>query len=176
MNLYTKSGTVKYRSECAPNNGYFLIPLYDKVTHTHTHTYHMHYECSCNHKMHRQYYHEEWIGLKVACTSVIHRESMYSKLSHQRAGHSVSYSSCSTLRFVSLTYTMYIYIHLDVHVTSPCPTQSPERWLYWWMVRQISAVEERTSTSIILDSPYMDRSLMIGVAYNVLFFNSAILH
>ena len=31
VNLYTGSGAVKYRSECAPNNGYFLIPLYDKV-------------------------------------------------------------------------------------------------------------------------------------------------
>jgi hypothetical protein len=30
VNLYTKAGAVKYRSECAPNNGYFLIPLYDK--------------------------------------------------------------------------------------------------------------------------------------------------
>ena len=32
VNLYTKSGAVKYSSECAPNNGYFLIPLYDKVS------------------------------------------------------------------------------------------------------------------------------------------------
>ena len=28
--LYTSSGVVKYRTDCAPNNGYFLIPLYDK--------------------------------------------------------------------------------------------------------------------------------------------------
>lgn len=28
--LYTKDGIQKYRTDCAPNNGYFLIPLYEK--------------------------------------------------------------------------------------------------------------------------------------------------
>ena len=31
MKLYTKQGVLKYKTDCAPNNGYFLIPLYDKV-------------------------------------------------------------------------------------------------------------------------------------------------
>ena len=31
MKLYTKQGILKYKTDCAPNNGYFLIPLYDKV-------------------------------------------------------------------------------------------------------------------------------------------------
>ena len=26
------SGVLKYKTDCAPNNGYYLIPLYDKVT------------------------------------------------------------------------------------------------------------------------------------------------
>ncbi|XP_028401177.1 nodal modulator 1-like [Dendronephthya gigantea] len=30
MKLYTKQGILKYKTDCAPNNGYFLIPLYDK--------------------------------------------------------------------------------------------------------------------------------------------------
>ena len=31
MKLLTKQGIIKSQAECAPNNGYFLIPLYDKV-------------------------------------------------------------------------------------------------------------------------------------------------
>ena len=31
MKLLTKQGMIKSQTECAPNNGYFLIPLYDKV-------------------------------------------------------------------------------------------------------------------------------------------------
>ena len=31
VKLFTKSGVQKYKTDCAPNNGYFLIPLYDKV-------------------------------------------------------------------------------------------------------------------------------------------------
>ncbi|XP_018425571.1 PREDICTED: nodal modulator 3-like [Nanorana parkeri] len=30
VKLYTKQGTLKYQTDCAPNNGYFMIPLYDK--------------------------------------------------------------------------------------------------------------------------------------------------
>ncbi|MEE6517936.1 hypothetical protein FKM82_028558 [Ascaphus truei] len=30
IKLYTKQGTLKYQTDCAPNNGYFMIPLYDK--------------------------------------------------------------------------------------------------------------------------------------------------
>lgn len=30
MKLYTKQGVLKHKTDCAPNNGYFLIPLYDK--------------------------------------------------------------------------------------------------------------------------------------------------
>ncbi|XP_053328290.1 nodal modulator 1-like [Spea bombifrons] len=30
MKLYTKQGSLKYQTDCAPNNGYFMIPLYDK--------------------------------------------------------------------------------------------------------------------------------------------------
>uniref|UniRef100_A0ABI7XGI1 Prealbumin-like fold domain-containing protein n=1 Tax=Felis catus TaxID=9685 RepID=A0ABI7XGI1_FELCA len=30
IKLYTKHGTLKYQTDCAPNNGYFMIPLYDK--------------------------------------------------------------------------------------------------------------------------------------------------
>lgn len=30
LKLYSKSGTLKYQTDCAPNNGYYLIPLYDK--------------------------------------------------------------------------------------------------------------------------------------------------
>ncbi|KAJ7333033.1 Nodal modulator [Desmophyllum pertusum] len=32
MKLFTKQGIIKSQTECAPNNGYFLIPLYDKGT------------------------------------------------------------------------------------------------------------------------------------------------
>ncbi|XP_022788925.1 nodal modulator 1-like [Stylophora pistillata] len=32
MKLLTKQGIIKSQTECAPNNGYFLIPLYDKGT------------------------------------------------------------------------------------------------------------------------------------------------
>uniref|UniRef100_A0A8D0GN98 Prealbumin-like fold domain-containing protein n=1 Tax=Sphenodon punctatus TaxID=8508 RepID=A0A8D0GN98_SPHPU len=31
IKLYTKHGTLKYQTDCAPNNGYFMIPLYDKL-------------------------------------------------------------------------------------------------------------------------------------------------
>ncbi|CAE1283136.1 Nodal modulator 3,Nodal modulator 1,Nodal modulator 2 [Acanthosepion pharaonis] len=30
MKLYTVQGSIKYQTDCAPNNGYYLIPLYDK--------------------------------------------------------------------------------------------------------------------------------------------------
>lgn len=30
LKLYSKAGTLKYQTDCAPNNGYYLIPLYDK--------------------------------------------------------------------------------------------------------------------------------------------------
>ena len=30
--MYGKGGVLKYNTDCAPNNGYFLIPLYDKVS------------------------------------------------------------------------------------------------------------------------------------------------
>uniref|UniRef100_UPI00358FD691 BOS complex subunit NOMO1-like n=1 Tax=Myxine glutinosa TaxID=7769 RepID=UPI00358FD691 len=30
IKLLTKQGNLKYRTDCAPNNGYFMIPLYDK--------------------------------------------------------------------------------------------------------------------------------------------------
>ncbi|KAM8842505.1 BOS complex subunit NOMO1 [Synchiropus picturatus] len=30
IKLYTKQGSLKYQTECAPINGYFMIPLYDK--------------------------------------------------------------------------------------------------------------------------------------------------
>ncbi|GAB1611346.1 nodal modulator 1, partial [Argonauta hians] len=30
MKLYTLQGTIKYQTDCAPNNGYYLVPLYDK--------------------------------------------------------------------------------------------------------------------------------------------------
>ncbi|XP_041433909.1 nodal modulator 3 [Xenopus laevis] len=30
IKLYTKQGTLKYQTDCAPINGYFMIPLYDK--------------------------------------------------------------------------------------------------------------------------------------------------
>ncbi|XP_078724820.1 BOS complex subunit NOMO1-like [Lampetra fluviatilis] len=30
IKLYTKQGNLKYQTDCAPNNGYFMIPLYDK--------------------------------------------------------------------------------------------------------------------------------------------------
>lgn len=30
IKLYTKQGSLKYQTDCAPNNGYFMIPLYDK--------------------------------------------------------------------------------------------------------------------------------------------------
>lgn len=31
VHLLTRSGTLKEQTDCAPNNGYFLIPIYDKV-------------------------------------------------------------------------------------------------------------------------------------------------
>ncbi|KTG41083.1 hypothetical protein cypCar_00001373 [Cyprinus carpio] len=30
IKLYTKQGSLKYQTDCAPINGYFMIPLYDK--------------------------------------------------------------------------------------------------------------------------------------------------
>ncbi|CAH1796880.1 unnamed protein product [Owenia fusiformis] len=30
VKLYTKHGSLKYSTDCAPNNGYYMIPLYDK--------------------------------------------------------------------------------------------------------------------------------------------------
>lgn len=30
VKLYTKQGSLKYQTDCAPNNGYFMIPIYDK--------------------------------------------------------------------------------------------------------------------------------------------------
>ena len=30
MKLYTPHGSIKYQTDCAPNTGYYLIPLYDK--------------------------------------------------------------------------------------------------------------------------------------------------
>ncbi|CAL4132988.1 unnamed protein product, partial [Meganyctiphanes norvegica] len=30
IKLFTKQGNLKYETECAPNNGYYFIPLYDK--------------------------------------------------------------------------------------------------------------------------------------------------
>eukprot|EP00112_Aurelia_sp_Birch-Aquarium-sp1_P010878 Seg2301.10 transcript_id=Seg2301.10/GoldUCD/mRNA.D3Y31 product="Nodal modulator 1" protein_id=Seg2301.10/GoldUCD/D3Y31 len=31
VKLYTKQGALKFKTECAPNNGYFLVAVYDKV-------------------------------------------------------------------------------------------------------------------------------------------------
>lgn len=31
VRLYTKQGALKFKTECAPNNGYFLVAVYDKV-------------------------------------------------------------------------------------------------------------------------------------------------
>ena len=31
IKLYTKQGSLKYQTDCAPINGYFMIPIYDKV-------------------------------------------------------------------------------------------------------------------------------------------------
>ena len=30
VKLYTRQGALKYQTDCAPNNGYFMIPIYDK--------------------------------------------------------------------------------------------------------------------------------------------------
>ena len=32
VRLYTKQGALKFKTECAPNNGYFLVAVYDKVS------------------------------------------------------------------------------------------------------------------------------------------------
>ena len=32
VKLYTKQGALKFKTECAPNNGYFLVAVYDKVS------------------------------------------------------------------------------------------------------------------------------------------------
>ena len=34
VELYSKSGSLKYETECAPNNGYFFIPVYEKGSYT----------------------------------------------------------------------------------------------------------------------------------------------
>ena len=34
VELYSKSGSLKYETECAPNNGYFFIPVYEQGTYT----------------------------------------------------------------------------------------------------------------------------------------------
>uniref|UniRef100_A0A8C7ZI33 Nodal modulator n=1 Tax=Oryzias sinensis TaxID=183150 RepID=A0A8C7ZI33_9TELE len=34
IKLYTKQGSLKYQTDCAPINGYFMIPLYDKISNT----------------------------------------------------------------------------------------------------------------------------------------------
>ena len=31
---YTKAGSLKYHTDCAPNNGYYFIPVYDKGDYT----------------------------------------------------------------------------------------------------------------------------------------------
>lgn len=31
MKLYTTHGSIKYQTDCAPNTGYYLIPLYEKA-------------------------------------------------------------------------------------------------------------------------------------------------
>jgi hypothetical protein len=31
VKLYTTHGSIKYQADCAPNTGYYLIPLYDKA-------------------------------------------------------------------------------------------------------------------------------------------------
>jgi len=30
VKLYTKQGSLKYQTDCAPNNGYYMVPVYDK--------------------------------------------------------------------------------------------------------------------------------------------------
>ena len=30
MKLYTKQGSLKYQTDCAPNNGYYMVPVYDR--------------------------------------------------------------------------------------------------------------------------------------------------
>ena len=30
MKLFSKQGILKYKTECAPLNGYYMIPIYDK--------------------------------------------------------------------------------------------------------------------------------------------------
>ena len=30
VKLYTKQGSLKYQTDCAPINGYYMIPVYDK--------------------------------------------------------------------------------------------------------------------------------------------------
>ena len=34
VQLYSKAGSLKYETDCAPNNGYFFIPVYEKGEHT----------------------------------------------------------------------------------------------------------------------------------------------
>lgn len=31
VKLYTTHGSIKYQTDCAPNTGYYLIPLYEKA-------------------------------------------------------------------------------------------------------------------------------------------------
>ena len=30
VKLYSKQGSLKYQTDCAPNSGYYMIPVYDK--------------------------------------------------------------------------------------------------------------------------------------------------
>jgi len=30
VKLYTKQGSLKYQTDCAPNNGYYMVPVYDR--------------------------------------------------------------------------------------------------------------------------------------------------
>ena len=34
VQLYSKAGSLKHETDCAPNNGYFFIPVYEKGEHT----------------------------------------------------------------------------------------------------------------------------------------------
>ena len=34
VQLYSKAGSLKFETECAPNNGYFFIPVYEKGSYT----------------------------------------------------------------------------------------------------------------------------------------------
>merc|ERR1719167_1893536 len=34
VQLYSRAGSLKFETECAPNNGYFFIPVYEKGSYT----------------------------------------------------------------------------------------------------------------------------------------------